>query len=143
VLRFIGNLIWLVLGGLFLAIGYAIAGIVMCVLIITIPFGIASFRLASYALWPFGRTVVEGPKGSTGLLRLIGNVIWIVLAGVWIAIGHLISAVLCAITIIGIPFAVAHVKLAGLALVPLGRRIVSLDEARQLGAEGSVAVTKL
>lgn len=141
-LRFLGNVIWLVLGGFFLALGYALAGVVMCVLIITIPFGIASFRLASYALWPFGRTVVEGPKGSTGFLRLIGNVIWIVLAGLWIAIGHLISAVLCAITVIGIPFAVAHVKLAGLALVPLGRRIVSLDEARRLGEPG-VGVDRL
>jgi uncharacterized membrane protein YccF (DUF307 family) len=142
VLRFLGNVIWLVLGGFVLAIVYAIAGVVMCVLIITIPFGIASFRLASYALWPFGRIVVDGPRGSTSFLRLIGNVIWIVLAGVWIAIGHLISAVLCAITIIGIPFAVAHLKLAGLALVPLGRRIVSLDEARQLGGS-SVGVDRL
>ena len=142
VLRFIGNLIWLVFGGLLLALGYALAGVVMCILIITIPFGIASFRLAGYALWPFGRTIVDGPKGATGGLRLIGNIIWIVLAGVWIAIGHLISAFFCAITIIGIPFAIAHVRLAGLALLPLGRRIVSIDEARALGAENAVIVER-
>jgi uncharacterized membrane protein YccF (DUF307 family) len=142
VLRLLGNLIWLVLGGLVLALGYLLAGVVMCVLIITIPFGIASFRLAGYALWPFGRTIVDGPKGATGGLRLIGNVIWIVLAGLWIAIGHLVSAVLCAITIIGIPFAIAHVRLAGLALLPLGRRIVSIDEARALGAANAVSVDR-
>ncbi len=140
-LRLLGNLIWLVLGGLVLALGYVLAGVVMCILIITIPFGIASFRLAGYALWPFGRTIVDGPH-ATGALRLIGNIIWIVLAGFWIAIGHLIAAVLCAITIIGIPFAIAHVRLAGLALLPLGRRIVSIDEARALGAANAVSVDR-
>jgi uncharacterized membrane protein YccF (DUF307 family) len=141
VLRLLGNLIWLVFGGLVLAIGYAIAGVVMCILVVTIPFGIASFRLAGYALWPFGRTIVDGPH-ATGALRLLGNVIWIVLAGFWIALGHLISAVLCAITIIGIPFAIAHVRLAALALVPLGRRVVSIDEARALGAANAVVVER-
>jgi uncharacterized membrane protein YccF (DUF307 family) len=142
-IRFLGNLIWLVFGGLVLALGYAIAAVVMCILIVTIPFGVASFRLAGYALWPFGRTIVEGEKGSTRGVRLLGNVIWIVLAGFWIAIGHLISAVLCAITIIGIPFAIAHFRLAGLALLPLGRRIVSIDEARRLGDGHAIAVREL
>jgi uncharacterized membrane protein YccF (DUF307 family) len=143
VLRFLGNLIWLVLGGILLALCYLVAGVVMCILIITIPFGVASFRLAGYALWPFGRTVVDGPKSSSRGLRLIGNVIWLILAGLWIAIGHLVAAVLCAITIIGIPFAIAHFRLAGLALMPLGKRIVSIDEARSSGAAQGVAVSGL
>jgi uncharacterized membrane protein YccF (DUF307 family) len=143
VIRLLGNLIWLVFGGLVLALGYVVAGVIMCVLIITIPFGIASFRLAGYALWPFGRTIVEGDKGSVAGIRLLGNIIWLVLGGIWIAIGHLISAFLCAITIIGIPFAVAHFRLAGLALMPLGKRIVSIDEARRLGDARAIAVREL
>ena len=120
-LKIIGNIIWLLLGGIELALAYALAGIVMMILIITIPWGIGAFRLAGYSLWPFGRKSVRTP--STG--SILGNVIWIILAGWWLALGHLLAAVICAITIIGIPFAVAHWRLAGLALRPLGVQIVN------------------
>ncbi len=128
-MRIIGNILWLILGGLPMAIAYAFAGLVMFVLIITIPFGIQAFKLAGFALWPFGRVMVEIP-GKGGCLNTMGNVIWVVVAGIWLAIGHIISAFLLAITIIGIPFAVANVKLAGAALVPFGRTIMSADAAR-------------
>ena len=118
-----GNIIWLLLGGIELALLYAFAGIVMFIFIITIPWGIGAFRLAAYALWPFGRRAVRTPSAGT----ILGNVIWIILAGWWLALGHLIAALLCAITIIGIPFAVAHWRLAGLALRPLGVQIVDVD----------------
>jgi uncharacterized membrane protein YccF (DUF307 family) len=139
--RVVGNVIWLVLGGVLLALGYVIAGVINCIFIITIPFGIASFRLAGYALWPFGRVVVEREKGSAAGIRLIGNIIWLVFGGLWLAVGHLLAALLCAITIIGIPFAIAHVRLAGLALMPLGKQIVSISEARATNAQASVAVS--
>lgn len=117
------NIIWLVFGGLFLAIGYFLAGIICCLLIITIPFGIASFRIASYALWPFGRTIVD-KGGSSGPISFIGNVIWFVVAGLWIAIGHVVSALAQAITIIGIPLAIANLKMIPVSLMPLGKEIV-------------------
>ncbi|WP_026529309.1 YccF domain-containing protein [Haematomicrobium sanguinis] len=117
------NIIWLVFGGLFLAIGYFLAGVICCLLIITIPFGIASFRIASYALWPFGRTIVD-KGGSTGPISFVGNVIWFVVAGLWIAIGHVVSALAQAITIIGIPLAIANLKMIPVSLMPLGKEIV-------------------
>jgi uncharacterized membrane protein YccF (DUF307 family) len=122
-LKIVGNIIWLLLGGIELALAYAVAGIVMIILIVTIPWGIGAFRLASYALWPFGRKTVRAPSAGS----ILGNVIWIILAGWWLALGHLIAALLCAITIIGIPFAVAHWRLAGLALRPLGVDLVDAD----------------
>jgi uncharacterized membrane protein YccF (DUF307 family) len=139
-MRLVGNVIWLVFGGLLLAVVYVIAGVVNCIFIITIPFGIASFRLAGYALWPFGRVVVDRSKDSATGVRLIGNIIWLVFGGLVLALGHLISALLCAITIIGIPFAIAHLRLAGLALMPLGKQIVSIDEARRAGETAAVGV---
>ena len=108
----------------------------------TIPFGIASFRLAGYALWPFGRVVVDREKNSTSGIRLIGNIIWLIFGGLPLALGHVISAALCAITIIGIPFTIAHLRLAGLALMPLGKQIISIDEARRLGQPVTVAVER-
>ncbi len=127
-MRTIGNILWLILGGLAMAIGYALAGLVMFVLIITIPFGIQSFKLAGFALWPFGRVLVEIP-GKGGCLNTVGNVLWVILAGIWLALGHLFWALVLAITIIGIPFAVANVKLAGAALVPFGRTVMSKEAA--------------
>jgi uncharacterized membrane protein YccF (DUF307 family) len=127
-MRTIGNILWLILGGLAMAIGYALAGLVMFVLIITIPFGIQSFKLAGFALWPFGRVMVEIP-GKGGCLNTVGNVLWVILAGIWLALGHLFWALVLAITIIGIPFAVANVKLAGAALVPFGRTVMSKEAA--------------
>ena len=124
----IGNLIWLVFSGFWLALTYFVAGVIMCVLIITIPFGFAAARMASYALWPFGRTVIDKPGPRPG--ALIGNVLWVVLCGVWLAIGHLVTAFAMAITIIGIPLALANLKLIPVSLMPLGKMIVPVDEAR-------------
>jgi uncharacterized membrane protein YccF (DUF307 family) len=117
------NIIWLVFGGFVLALGYFMAGIVCCLLIVTIPWGIASFRIASYTLWPFGRMVVEKP-GAGGVFTLVGNVIWLLVAGIWIAIGHVATAFAMAITIIGIPLAIANLKLIPVSLMPLGKQIV-------------------
>jgi uncharacterized membrane protein YccF (DUF307 family) len=122
-MKVILNIIWLVLCGFWMAIGYCVAGIICCVLIITIPFGIASFRIASYALWPFGRTIVDAPDAGAG--SLIGNIIWFIFAGLWLAIGHLITGVLLCVTIIGIPLGLANFKLIPISLMPLGKLIVN------------------
>ena len=124
-MRLILNIIWLVFGGLWLALGYLLAALICFVLIITIPFGFASLRIASYALWPFGRTIIDKPGTRPG--ALIGNVIWVVLFGIWLAIAHVITAVAMAITIIGIPLALANLKLIPVSLVPLGKEIVPVD----------------
>lgn len=116
------NLIWLVFGGLWLAIGYVLAGIVACIFIVTIPFGIASFRMAGFALWPFGRTVVSKP--GAGLGSALGNVIWFLVAGLWLAIGHVTTAFVQAITIIGIPLAIANLKMIPVTCFPFGKVIV-------------------
>lgn len=116
------NILWLVLCGIWMATGYVIAGIVCCILIITIPFGIASFRIAGYALWPFGRTVVRRP--DAGVASAVGNVIWVIVAGIWLAIGHLVTGALLCITVIGIPLGVANFKMIPVSLLPLGREIV-------------------
>ncbi|GAB3008981.1 YccF domain-containing protein [Mycobacterium bourgelatii] len=130
-MRLVLNVIWLVFGGLWLALGYLLAALICFLLIITIPFGFASLRIASYALWPFGRTIVEKPSSGTG--ALIGNVIWILLCGLWLAIGHLASAAAMAVTIIGIPLALANLKMIPVSLVPLGKEIVPVDGPVQPG----------
>ena len=117
------NIIWLVFGGFWLALGYFAAGIICCLLIVTIPGGIASFRIAAYALWPFGQMVVDKPGGN-GPFALLGNVIWLLVAGIWIAIGHVATAIAMAVTIIGIPLAIANLKLIPVSLMPLGKQIV-------------------
>jgi uncharacterized membrane protein YccF (DUF307 family) len=122
------NILWLVLCGFWLAIGYVVAGVVMCILIITIPFGIASFRLAAFALWPFGRTTV--PKPGAGAGSVVGNVLWFVLAGLWMAIAHVVTGVALCLTIIGIPLGIADFKLAAVAIAPLGKDIVRTDDPR-------------
>ena len=137
-MRVLLNLIWLVFGGLLLALGYAIVALVMFILIITIQFGIASARLALFCLWPFGRTIVRRPDAGAG--SLIGNVIWFVLAGWWLALGHLLSGLLMCITIIGIPLGLANFKLIPVSLTPFGRDIVDLEQARRLGYATDVAV---
>ncbi|WP_166849280.1 YccF domain-containing protein [Isoptericola sp. BMS4] len=119
------NIIWLVFGGFVLALGYVAAGIVCCLLIVTIPWGIASFRIAGYALWPFGRTVVDKP--SAGAWSVLGNVIWVIVAGWWLVVGHVVTAVAQAVTIIGIPLAIANIKLIPVSLLPLGKDIVPSD----------------
>ena len=121
-MRIVLNVIWLLLCGIWMALGYVIAGVICCVLIVTIPFGLASFRIADFALWPFGRELVK--RQGSGVASLLGNVIWIVFAGWWLAIAHLVTAVVLAVTIIGIPLALANLKLIPVSLVPLGRVIV-------------------
>lgn len=121
-MRTLLNIIWLVLCGFWMALGYVAAGILCCILIITIPFGIASFRIANYALWPFGRTAVRKP--ATGTASTIGNVIWIIVAGIWLAIGHLTTGIALCLTIIGIPLGIASFKMIPISLLPLGTDIV-------------------
>ena len=125
-MRVVLNIIWLLFGGLWLALGYLLAALVCFVLIITIPFGFASLRIASYALWPFGRTIVAKPGARPG--ALIGNVIWVLVAGLWLAIGHVVSAITMALTIVGIPLAIANLKLIPVSLMPLGKEIVPTDQ---------------
>lgn len=137
-MRLLLNLIWLLFGGLWLALGYAVVALVMCILIITIPFGIAAGRIALFCLWPFGRTLIRRPDAGAG--SLIGNVIWFVLAGWWLALGHLITGVLMCLTIIGIPLGLANFKLIPVSLTPFGREIVDLDQARRLGLAPDIAV---
>jgi uncharacterized membrane protein YccF (DUF307 family) len=136
--RVLLNLIWLVFGGLLLAFAYAVVALVMFILIITIPFGIASARIALFCLWPFGRTLVRRP--DAGAASVIGNVIWFLLAGWWLALGHVITGVLMCLTIIGIPLGLANFKLIPVSLTPFGRDIVDLAQARRLGLPTDVAV---
>ena len=130
-MRLVLNIIWFVLAGLWLAIGYAFAALICFILIITIPFGIASLRIAVFALWPFGKTVVK--RADAGIASGVGNVIWVILCGWWLALGHLISGVLLCLTIIGIPLELANLKLIPVSLLPLGREILSVEEARARG----------
>src|SRR5206468_4048394 len=130
-MRLVLNIIWFVLAGLWMAIGYAIAALVCFILIITIPFGIASLRIGMFALWPFGKTVVK--RSDAGIASGIGNVIWFVLCGWWLAILHLISGVFLCITILGIPLGLANFKLIPVSLLPMGREIVSVEQARAMG----------
>jgi uncharacterized membrane protein YccF (DUF307 family) len=145
-LSFLLNLSWIIFGGLWMAAGWVIAAIIMAITIIGLPWAWAAFNIASYTLLPFGRKAVSrteyfgGSDIGTGLFGLIGNIIWLVLAGWWLALGHLITAIVLACTIIGIPFAWAHVKLAGIALWPIGKAIVPA-EAKPLRYLGSQAKT--
>jgi uncharacterized membrane protein YccF (DUF307 family) len=123
-MRLLLNIIWLVLCGFWMAVGYLLAGIVCCILIVTIPFGLASFRIANYALWPFGRTVVNRPDAGAG--SFLGNVIWFIFAGLWLSIGHILTGVALCVTIIGIPLGLANFKLVPVSLMPLGKEIVDL-----------------
>src|SRR5208282_1860331 len=128
------NVLWIVFGGLWMAIGWLIAAVVMAITIIGLPWAWAAFNIASYTLLPFGRKAVSRAEYSgrgdigTGPFGLLGNIVWLVLAGWWLALGHLITAILLALTIIGIPFAWVHLKLAGLALWPIGKMIVDADD---------------
>jgi uncharacterized membrane protein YccF (DUF307 family) len=128
--RTILNILWLVLAGLWLAIAYVVAGVLLCITLIGIPFGVQAFKLAGYALWPFGRTLVPSPTRVKGL-SVIGNILWFVLAGWWLALAHLLTGILLCLTIIGIPLGVADFKMAGAALVPFGKEIVRLSDLAQ------------
>jgi len=126
-MRLVGNILWFVLAGFWLAIGYVVAGLLAFILIITIPFGIASFRLAGFVVWPFGRTVVW--KRQAGFWSILGNIVWVIVFGWWLALVHLVAGLLLCITIIGIPFGIACWKMIPLALLPLGRDVVPIESA--------------
>jgi uncharacterized membrane protein YccF (DUF307 family) len=125
-MRLILNLIWLVLAGFWLALGYLLAAVLCFILIVTIPFGIAALRIAGYALWPFGRSVVR--RADAGVGSAVGNVLWLLLFGWWLALEHLITGIALCITIIGIPLGLANFKLIPISLAPLGHEIVSSRE---------------
>jgi len=134
----IGNVIWFLLGGFWMGVGWILTGLLMAISIIGIPWTKASFVIAGFSFWPFGRTVVnrqdltKREDVGTGPLGLLGNIIWFLFCGWWLALGHLISALLCAVTIIGIPFAVQHLKLAGISLSPIGKEVVPKAMAKAL-----------
>ena len=127
-MRTLGNILWFILAGLWLAIGYAVAGLLAFILIVTIPFGIASFRLAGFVIWPFGRTVVW--RREAGVWSIIGNIVWLIFFGWEMALAHLVSGALLCITIIGIPFGIACWKMVPLALLPLGRQVVPISSTQ-------------
>jgi uncharacterized membrane protein YccF (DUF307 family) len=124
------NIIWLIFAGAWMALGYLIAAVLLAITIIGLPFAKQSLKLGGYALWPFGRALVQSPTRHKGL-SVIGNVLWFVLAGWWLALGHVLTGIALCLTIIGIPLGIADIKMAGAALVPFGRRVVS---ARELNA---------
>jgi uncharacterized membrane protein YccF (DUF307 family) len=138
-LRTLLNIIWVVLAGFWLALGYLLAALLMAITIIGIPFAIQAFKLAGYALWPFGRTLVASPTRHKGL-SVVGNVLWFVLAGWWLALVHLFTGILLCLTIIGIPLGVASFKMAGAALVPFGKEIVNLSDLARQPVEGAIVV---
>lgn len=127
-MRLVLNVIWLVLSGFWMFLAYVLAGVLLCIPIITIPWAIASFRVGLYALWPFGRTIVDKPGAGVG--SFLGNVIWVVFAGIWLAIGHITTGIAMCLTIIGIPLGIASFKLVPISLMPLGKDIVDVGEAR-------------
>ena len=122
-MRTLLNVIWFVFSGFWLWVAYMLAGIICCLLIITIPWGIASFRMANYAVWPFGREVVNNPRA--GVFTFLGNVIWIIAAGWWLALTHIVTGLALCVTIIGIPMGIANFKLISISLMPLGKEIVA------------------
>ncbi|WP_028707909.1 YccF domain-containing protein [Propionicicella superfundia] len=126
-MRTLLNIIWLVTGGIWLALGYVLFGIVACVFIVTIPAGVASFRMARYAFWPFGRAVVERPGGS-GVMSGVSNVVWFLVAGLWLAVGHVSTAAAQFVTIVGIPLAIANLKMIPVTCFPFGKQIVDSDQ---------------
>jgi uncharacterized membrane protein YccF (DUF307 family) len=139
-MRLILNVIWFVFAGLWTAIGYAIAALIMFILIITIPFGVAALRIGIFALWPFGKTVVR--REDAGAASAIGNVIWFLLAGWWLILLHVVTGVLLCITIIGIPLGLANFKMIAVTLTPFGRDIVSIEEAERRGLPHQFAITR-
>ncbi len=144
----VGNFLWFILGGVFMGLGWWLVGLLAFITIVGIPWGKACFIIGQFAFFPFGKEAISRKDLSTkddigtGGLGVIGNIVWFIFAGVWLAIGHVLSAILCFITIIGIPFGVQHLKLAGIALAPIGKTIVAKEVAaavRKHDAEASVA----
>lgn len=122
-MRTLLNIIWLLFGGIWLWLGYLLAGVIACVFIVTIPAGLACFRIAQYVLWPFGRSVVPLPNAGTGSALM--NVVWFLIAGLWLAMGHVVTAATQAVTIIGIPLALANLKMIPVTCFPFGKTVVS------------------
>jgi uncharacterized membrane protein YccF (DUF307 family) len=137
--RVLLNIIWVVLAGVWLAIGYVFAAVLLAITIIGIPFAVQAVKLAGYALWPFGRTLVPAERRLRGL-SAVANVLWFILAGWWLALAHLFAGIALCITIIGIPLGVASFKMAGAALVPFGKEIVSLSDLGRRPREGAIVV---
>lgn len=144
-MRTIGNLLWFLMGGVLMGLGWWLVGLLAFVSIVGIPWGKACFVIGQFAFWPFGKEAVSREDLSgredigTGALGLVGNVVWFVLAGVWLAIGHVLSAAACFITIIGIPFGIQHLKLAGIALAPIGKTVVYKELAAAVRGEDAQA----
>lgn len=136
-MRLLGNIIWFVLAGFWLFVAYAFAALLCFVFIVTIPFGVAALRIAFFGVWPFGRAVVPQPNKGAG--STLGNLLWLVLGGWWLALVHLITGILLCLTVIGIPLGLANFKLINVSLRPFGREIVSVDEARRRGANDAIA----
>ncbi|CAM5767805.1 hypothetical protein LMIY3S_02286 [Labrys miyagiensis] len=150
-MRAIGNLIWFILGGVFMGLAWWLLGLIAFITIVGIPWGRACFVIGNFCFFPFGREAVsrgdlhQREDLGTGPLGLIGNVIWFVFAGLWLALGHVISAVACFLTIIGIPFGIQHLKLAEIALAPIGKTVVSKEVAaamRRANAEATVTAMR-
>jgi uncharacterized membrane protein YccF (DUF307 family) len=137
-LRTLLNLVWLVLHGWLLALAYALAGVLACLLVVTIPFGIAAFRLAGFVVWPFGRTTVRAP--GAGVASALGNLVWFLVAGWWLALVHVVAGIAFCVTIVGIPFGIASFKLAAVGLFPLGKRVVETAPPRDWMHAGSGVV---
>ncbi|GLY95342.1 YccF domain-containing protein [Actinoplanes sp. NBRC 103695] len=128
-MRFILNVLWFIFGsGFLLGIAYGLAALICFALVVTIPFGVAAGRLALYSLWPFGRTVV--PKPGAGVASGLANILWVVVAGWWLALTHIVTGIAQCVTIIGIPFGIANFKLVPVAFWPLGQQVVEADEVR-------------
>ena len=150
-MRAIGNFLWFVLGGVFMGLAWWLIGLLAFISIIGIPWGKACFVIGQFTFFPFGREAIsrkdlhQKDDIGTGSLALVGNVLWFVFAGVWLAIGHVLSAVACFVTIIGIPFGIQHLKLAGIALAPIGKTIVTIEvaeAARKANAESAVSALR-
>jgi len=141
-MRLLANLLWFLFAGFWLFLGYLGAGLVQCLTIIGIPFGLQSLKLAFFAAWPFGRAVITLP-GEGGGLSCLGNLVWLLLGGVWLALGHLLAGLLLCLTIVGIPFGVACMRMAALALSPFGKSIVTVEELARLRTPYAVVVPAL
>jgi uncharacterized membrane protein YccF (DUF307 family) len=130
-MRLLGNILWFILAGLPLFLGYFVAGALMCATIVGIPFGVQAFKLALFTAWPFGRVVVALP-GDSGCISVVFNILWLIFAGIWLALWHLFAGLLLCLTIIGIPFGLASFRMAALALTPFGKTVMTVEELRGL-----------
>lgn len=141
-MRLLGNLLWFLFAGLPLFCGYFVAGVLMSLTVIGLPFGVQAFKLALFAAWPFGRVVVALPHDA-GCISVFFNLLWLVCAGIWLALWHLIAGVLLCLTIVGIPFGLASFRLASLALTPFGKTVMTVEELRRLQTPHTIVLAAL